>query len=320
VLEWLEGVPILQAKLDELDDQGDVKVDRRALTSLLFRAFLQQYLVDGFFHADPHPGNIFYLKDGRVGLLDCGMVGALNPRMQSQMVELVLSILENDPDRCVEVTLNLADPMDITQPINLAQLQSDYDRLLRKYYNLSLSNLNMGELLGQIMEAARLNNLRLPNNIGLLTKSFANLEGTARSFDPSINLMEEVRPLMTDLFRQQLIGNDPTRSALQTVLEFKHLSLQSPRQVSFLLNRLASETLKLNLVVQDLSAIRKTIDEAANRRSFSTVVGSLIIGAAIMSSSQQTPQLQLLSTIFFGVASLLGIWLLVTILRSGQVK
>jgi predicted unusual protein kinase regulating ubiquinone biosynthesis (AarF/ABC1/UbiB family) len=315
VLEWIEGVPILKAPVAEGKSESD-RTERHRFTSLAFRVFLQQYLVDGFFHADPHPGNLFYLNDGRLGILDCGMMGTLNPRMQSVMVELVLAIMDFDPDRCAQLTLQLAEPMDISQPINLAKLQGDYDRLLRRYHSLSLSKLNVSEAFSQIIEAARNNNLRWPSNIGLLTKSLANLEGAGREFDPSINIMNEVRPLMVDLFRQQLVGNDLTQSALRTALEFKQLSLESPRQVGFLLNRLSSETLKFNLAIQDLNAIRKTLDDGANRRSFSTVVGSLIIGAAIISASQQTPQLQIISNVLFAVASLLGLWLIVTILRG----
>ncbi|MBW4515045.1 MAG: AarF/ABC1/UbiB kinase family protein [Timaviella obliquedivisa GSE-PSE-MK23-08B] len=320
VLEWLEGKPFLQAKLEGKNYGGDVKAERRAFTTLLFRAFLQQYLADGFFHADPHPGNLFYLEDGRVGILDCGMMGVLDSRTQSLMVELVLAIIDADPERCAQITLQLAKPMDMSQPINLLSLQTDYDRLLRRYLNVSLSNLNVGEAFGAILEAARLNNLKLPSNIGLLTKSMVNLEGTGREFDPSVNVVEEITPLMSDLFQRQLIGKDPARSLLRTVLEFKELSLESPRQIGFLLNRLSSETLRINLNIQDFNAMRRTMDDAANRRSFSTVVGSLIIGAAILSTGQQTPQVHLVGNIFFGAASLLGLWLIFTILRSGRLK
>lgn len=318
VLEWLDGVPILKAKLEGKNHGGDSEAERHAISTLLFRAFFQQYLIDGFFHADPHPGNLFYLRDGRIGVLDCGMTGVLNPRMQSVIVELVLAIMDLDADRCTQLTLQLADPMDMRRPINLAQMRADYDRLLRRYYNLSLSSLNIGEAFGQILEAARLNNLRLPSNIGLLTKSIVNLEGAGREFDPSVNAMEEVRPLMTDLFRRQLIGEDPTRSILRTALEFKQLSLESPRQVGFLLDRLSSETLKLNLVLQDLNAMRRTIDDAASRRSISTVASALIIGAAIISTGQQTPQSQLIGNGFFVAASLLGLWLIFTTWRSSR--
>jgi ubiquinone biosynthesis protein len=320
VLEWLEGKPLLQAKLEGKNYKGDIKAERHAYTTLLFRAFLQQYLTDGFFHADPHPGNLFYLEDGRVGILDCGMMGVLDSRTQSLMVELLLAIIDSDPERCAQITLQLAKPMDMSQPINLMSLQNDYDRLLQRYLNVTLSNLNVGEAFGAILEAARLNNLKLPSNIGLLTKSLANLEGAGREFDPSVNIVEEITPLMSDLFQRQLIGKDPARSLLRTALEFKELSLESPRQIGFLLNRLTSETLRINLNIQDFNAMRRTIDDAANRRSFSTVVGSLIIGAAILSTGQQTPQVHLVGNIFFGAASLLGLWLIFTILRSGRLK
>ncbi|WP_416670191.1 ABC1 kinase family protein [Egbenema bharatensis] len=316
VLEWLDGVPILRAQLKGIGFEGDIEAERKAISTLCFRAFFQQYLVDGFFHADPHPGNLFYLRDGRVGLLDCGMMGVLNPRMQSIIVELVLAIIDLDADRCTQLTLQLADPMDINQPPNLAQMKSDYEKLLRRYYNLSLSNVNLGEVFSQILNAARQNNLRVPSNVGLLTKSIANLEGAGREFNPDVNALDEIKPLMRDLFRLQIAGEDPIRSLLRVALEFKQLSLASPRQFGFLLNRLSSETLRWNVAIEDLNTVRRTIDNAENRRSVSTVVAALIIGAAIVSTAQVTPQSQLIANILFGAASFLGLWLIYRILRS----
>lgn len=316
VLEWLEGVPILEAKIEG----ADAEMLRHEFTRTLFRAFIQQYLVDGFFHADPHPGNLYYLKDGRAGILDCGMMGTLNPRMQTVMVELMLAILDLDAERCAQLTLQLAEPMNPAQPTNLALLQSDYDRLLRQYYNLSLSNLNVGEAFGQVLDAARLNNLRLPANIGLLTKSMANLEGSGRQFDPGINILDEMRPLMNDLFRRQLTGDDLERSLLRTALELKQLSLDAPRQAGFLLERLGMETFKLNVGLQDVIGLRQTMEETASQRSLSTLVGALIVGAAIVSVNPQNSSLQTLSLILFVAASLLGVWLIGSLLRSGRVQ
>jgi predicted unusual protein kinase regulating ubiquinone biosynthesis (AarF/ABC1/UbiB family) len=318
-LEWLDGVPILEAKIER--DGIASEAPRHEFTRVLFRAFIQQYLVDGFFHADPHPGNLFYLKDGRAGILDCGMMGTLNPRMQSVMVELMLAVLDLDAARCTQLTLQLAEPMDSSRPIELANLQADYDRLLRQYYNLSLSNLNVGDAFSQVLEAARMNNLRLPSNVGLLTKSMANLEGSGRQFDPNINIMDEMRPLMNDLFRRQLTGDDLERSLLRTALELKQLSLESPRQVGFLLERLGMETFKLNLAMsQDIVGLRQSMEGTASQRSLSTLVGALIVGAAIVSANPQNPRLQILSTILFVAASLLGLWLIWSLLRAGRVK
>jgi ubiquinone biosynthesis protein len=308
VMEWLDGVPLLSAQFTGQDYGGSSADERQAATVLLFRAFFQQYLVDGLFHADPHPGNLFYLNDGRVAVLDCGMMGRLDSRTQAALVEMILAIVSSDAQRCAQITLQLAEPMG---QLDISKLEWDYDRLLHKYSNVSLQNMNASEAFYEILQAARRNNLRWPSNIGLFAKSLANLEGAGRQFNPNINVFEEVRPLMNDMFQRQIVGDDWVQSLLRTGLELKHLSLQSPRQLAFLLNRFSSETLKLNITIQDLDGIQKTMGEAANRRSFSTVVGSLIIGAAIISASAQTPELQLLSNILFGAASILGLWLIV---------
>jgi ubiquinone biosynthesis protein len=315
VMEWLDGVPILSAKLTGKDYNGDIEEERRAITVLCFRSFFQQYLVDGLFHADPHPGNLFYLNDGRVAVLDCGMMGRLDRRTQAALVEMILAIVSNDAQRCAQITLQLAEPMG---ELDLSRLEWDYDRLLHKYNNVSLQNMNASQAFYEILQAARRNNLRWPSNIGLFAKSLANLEGVGRQFNPNVNVFEEVRPLMTDMFQRQLMGDDLVQSLLRTGLELKQLSLQSPRQLAFLLNRFSSETLKLNITIQNLDGIQRSMNDGANRRSFSTVVGSLIIGAAIISSNAQTPELQLLSNILFGTASILGLWLLIKIIRSGN--
>jgi ubiquinone biosynthesis protein len=308
VMEWLDGVPLLSAQFSGKDYGGSSDNERQAATVLLFRAFFQQYLVDGLFHADPHPGNLFYLNDGRVAVLDCGMMGRLDSRTQAALVEMILAIVSSDAQRCAQITLQLAEPMG---ELNLSQLEWDYDRLLHKYNNLSLQNMNASQAFYEILQAARRNNLRWPSNIGLFAKSLANLEGAGRQFNPNVNVFEEVRPLMNDMFQRQLVGDDLLQSLLRTGLELKHLSLQSPRQLAFLLNRFSSETLKLNITIQDLDGIQQSIDGAANRRSLSTMVGALIIGAAIVAASAQTPELQLVGNILFGVASILGLWLII---------
>jgi ubiquinone biosynthesis protein len=243
------------------------------------------------------------------------MMGRLDRRTQAALVEMILAIISNDAQRCAQITLQLAEPMG---ELDLSRLEWDYDRLLHKYSDLSLQNMNASQAFYEILQAARRNNLRWPSNIGLFAKSLANLEGVGRQFNPNVNIFEEVRPLMTDMFQRQLVGDDLVQSLLRTGLELKHLSLQSPRQLAFLLNRFSSETLKLNITIQNLDGIKRSMDDGANRRSYSTVVGSLIIGAAIVSSNAQTPELQLLSNILFGAASILGLWLLIKIIRSGN--
>ena len=316
VMEWIEGVPLLSATLPK-PPAGQPDTERQEIVTLLFRAFFQQVYVDGFFHADPHPGNLFYLGGGRIALLDCGMIGRLDPRTQQILTEMLLAIVDLDAQRCSQLTLELAQS---DRPVNLERLEQDYTRMLRKYYNLSLSQVNFSEVFYELLQIARNNRMRLPGNMGLYAKTLANLEGVARSFYPEVNVFEEVKPLLVDLFRRQLLGTNPFETFLRTALDFKSLSLRSPRQVELLLDGVTSETLKWNVSLQNFDALRRSLDNAANRLSFSIVVGALIVGAAIVSTGSQTVQMSVISDVFFAVASFLGLWLIASILRSGGLK
>lgn len=307
VLEWLEGKPLLAAEVE----------CKQEVTTLLFRAFFQQFYIDGFFHADPHPGNIFYLNNGQVALLDCGMVGSLDPRTRQILTELLLAIVDLDAQGCAQLTLKLSESI---QPISLVQLEMDYEQMLRKYYNLNLSQVNFSEVVYEILQISRNNKIKLPGNLGLYAKSLANLEGSTRKFNPDVNILNEIKPLMTDLFRQQLVGDTPLQSNLRTILDLKSIYLKSPRLLEVFLERLTTETLNWNLRIQELEPLRVSLDASANRLSFSIVIGSLIIGAAIISTGGKTRELAILSDILFTTASIIGLWLVVSILRSGRLR
>ena len=286
-IEWLDGVPILEARLPETKEGKNEAAQRSELTTVMFRAFFKQIYIDGFFHADPHPGNIFYLQDGRLALLDCGMVGRLDPRTQQILTEMLLAIVDLDASRCSQLTLELAEG---GQQVNLNRLTNDYDRMLRKYYNRSISQINFSEVIYEILQVSRNNKIKLPSNMGLYSKTLANLEGVTRSFYPQVNLLEEIRPLMADVFRRQLLGERPVETLLRAGLDFKSLSLRSPRLIELLLERVSSETLKWNIDLPRLDILAISLEDSANRLSFSILVGSLIMGAAIISTGSATTQ------------------------------
>ena len=316
-IEWLDGVPILDANLPQNRDNKDEATQRSEITTILFRAFFKQVYIDGFFHADPHPGNIFYLQDGRIAILDCGMVGRLDPRTQQILTEMLLAIVDLDGRRCSQLTLELAEG---GQQVDLNRLTNDYDRMLRKYYNRSISQINFSEVIYEVLQVSRNNRIRLPSNMGLYAKTLANLEGVARGFYPQINLLDQIRPLIADVFRRQFLGERPVETLLRIGLDFKSLSLRSPRLVELLLDRITSETLKWNIDIARLDILALSLEDSANRLSFSILVGSLIMGAAIISTGSPTTQVSILSNVLFAVASLLGIWLIISILRSGKLK
>ncbi|MCL6434828.1 MAG: AarF/ABC1/UbiB kinase family protein [Leptolyngbyaceae cyanobacterium HOT.MB2.61] len=317
VMEWLDGVPLLLANFNGIGFAGDLTAEKQAIVSMLVRAFFQQIYIDGFFHADPHPGNLFYLKDGRVALLDCGMVGRLDPRTQQVLTEMLLAIVNLDAQRCTQLTLQLAESV---EPVNLARLENDYDRILRRYFNVSLSQINFSQLFYEVLQKARANHLRIPGNMGLYAKTIANLEGVARKLDPDFNFSNQIKPLMTDLFRRQLVGEAPLQALLRTALDLKTLGLQSPRQVELLLERITTETLQWNLNMRDMEGLRRSVDDSANRLSLSILVGALIMGAALTLANGGTGLLFWVSIVLFFSACFLGLWLIVSILRSGRLR
>lgn len=329
VMEWVRGVPLLQAQIGRsptealiLPDSPQAEPDvaaqalakRRDLVRLLVRAFFQQIYIDGVFHADPHPGNLFYVEDSRVALIDCGMVGRLDPRTQQILTELLLAIANLDAKRCSQLTLELAES---APTVNLAQLEADFDRLLRRYYNLSLAEINFSQLIYELLQTARQNQIRLPSNMGLYAKTIANLEGVARKLDPEFNLIEQVKPLMADLFQRRLVGEAPLQDLLQAALDMKNLFLASPRQVELLLGRVTSETLRWNIALRETGPLRQSFNSAANRLSSSIVVAALIVGAATIFSRDPTNQLFFwVSGGLFLTASFFGLWLVFDIFRS----
>jgi predicted unusual protein kinase regulating ubiquinone biosynthesis (AarF/ABC1/UbiB family) len=316
VLEWLDGVPILTADLSQPPGEKNITERKKEITTLLFRAFFQQLYVDGFFHADPHPGNIFYLADGRLALIDCGMVGRLDPRTRQLLTEMLLAIVDLDAKRCAQLTVELSESVG---RVNFQRLEVDYERMLRKYYDLNLSEFNFSEVVYEFLRIARVNKLKVPACLGLYAKCLANLEGAGRQFNPELNLFTEINPLITDLFRRQLFGTNPLQTALRTVLDLKAVSLKTPRQMDVLLDRLTTETLQWNVRLEGLEPVRRTIDKSANRLSFSIVLGSLIMGAAILSTGNDQ-QLTLIANILFVAATVIGFWLVISILRSGRLK
>ncbi|MFM1841293.1 MAG: hypothetical protein RLZZ490_24 [Cyanobacteriota bacterium] len=317
VLEWLDGVPILTADVTQPPTDKSLEERKQEITTLLFRAFFQQLYVDGFFHADPHPGNLFYLDDGRLAIIDCGMIGRLDPRTRERLTEMLLAIVDLDAKRCSQLTVELSESIG---KANLQRLEVDYERMLRKYYDLSLAEFKFSEIVYEFLQIARVNKLKVPASLGLYAKCLANLEGAGRQFNSDLNLFNEINPLITDLFRRQLFGTAPLQTALRTVLDLKAISLKTPRQMDVFLDRLTTETLQWNVRIPDIDPIRRSIDKSANRLSFSIVLGSLIMGAAIISVGSNSQQLTFVANILFAAAALVGSWLVISVLRSGRLK
>ena len=234
-------------------------------------------------------------------------MGKLDPKTQKVLTEIALAVVNADAARCSQLTLQLAEHSD-TDP---EQLERDYNQLMGKYRNLNLAEVQFSQLICEMMAIIRDRNLKMPGNMALYAKTLANLEGIVRQLNPDVNLVEEARPLVGDLFRQQLVSDQSIPAALSTALDLQRLLQKSPHQLNILLERLTAGKLKFNLGLKDVEQLGQNLNHSANRLSFSIVIGALILGAAIVATHHQ------LSLILFILASLLGFWLLLSIARSG---
>ena len=194
VQEYVDGIPARQ--LDRLEDAG---YDRVILARRGAHVAWQMALEDGFFHADPHPGNFLILPGNRIAMLDFGMVGKLSTHRQEQMVQLMRSVVLQDPEACAGVLASWSDGM----PVKFEQLTSDIEDVISEYYGVPLAELDVTALLADITGLLRNYNLVLPSDIALLIKAIITLEGFGRLMNPNFDLMSEAEPLVKRMMRQR---------------------------------------------------------------------------------------------------------------------
>jgi ubiquinone biosynthesis protein len=201
VQQYIDGIPARQ--LDRIEDAG---LDRVLLARRGAIVAWKMALEDGFFHADPHPGNFLILPGNRIAMLDFGMVGKLSHGRQEQMVQIMKSVVMEDPATCAAVLASWSEG----QPVKTEQLMADIEDVISAYYGVPLAELNIAALLADITALLRNYDLILPSDIALLLKAIITLEGFGRLMNPSFDLMSEAEPLVKRMMRKRY---SPTRLA-----------------------------------------------------------------------------------------------------------
>lgn len=201
VQQYIDGIPARQ--LDRIEDAG---LDRVLLARRGAMVAWKMALEDGFFHADPHPGNFLVLPGNRIAMLDFGMVGKLSHGRQEQMVQIMKSVVMEDPATCAAVLASWSEG----QPVKTEQLMADIEDVISAYYGVPLAELNIAALLADITALLRNYDLILPSDIALLLKAIITLEGFGRLMNPSFDLMSEAEPLVKRMMRKRY---SPTRLA-----------------------------------------------------------------------------------------------------------
>jgi len=316
VQDYIDGIPG-----SDLAAVDAAMMNRKALARRGSGAVLKMMLEDGLFHADPHPGNVFYLPDNRLALIDFGMIGRLSEARRYEVAMLMHGMVTSDTDAVVEVLLDWRDDEENEVEINPARLHNEIDAFIDQYKGLPLKRLNLGAMLSDLVTILRENQLVLPTDLSLMIKAFITLEGMGRQLDPDFDIAAEAAPFLQ---RIMLAHQSPTalaKRSWRTVSSAADMLAGLPQDVSQLLRAARRGKLRVEVDVVPLKHFGDRLDRAASRLTIGIVTASLIIGSSIVMTVASESVLGGLPTwglIGFISAVLGGIWVLISIRRGGK--
>ena len=313
VQDCVDGIPGHETA--RLDAAG---LDRRLLAQRGAQAVLKQIVEDGLFHADPHPGNVFYLPGNRIAFIDFGMVGRLSVRRREELLQLLLGLVERNPQTVADV---LMDWTGDDHGVNLSTLETEIETFVDQYHGAPLAELNLGQMLGDVTAILREHHLGLPSDLALLIKAFITLEGMGRGLDPTFHMTTEALPLLRQVVRARYRPKVVALRAWQTLRRTLAVAEQLPHDVSRLLRNARRGRVHVGIDVAHLKRVGDQIDRAANRLTMALVIAALIIGSSIVMTVKGGPTLFGLPAFgFIGFASAFvgGLWLVRAIWRSSK--
>ena len=292
--------------------------DRNLLAQRGSQAVLKMIVQDGFFHADPHPGNVFYLEGNRIAFIDFGMVGRLSQRRREELLNLLLGLVERNPQTVADVLLDWTGD---EHGVNLAVLETEIEAFVDQYHGTPLAQLNLGQMLADVTTILREHHLGLPSDMALLIKAFITLEGMGRGLDPEFHMTTEALPLLRQVVRARYQPKVVANRAWQTLRRTLAVAEQLPHDVSRLLRNARRGRMHVGIELAHLKRVGDQIDRAANRLTMALVIAALIIGSSIVMTVKGGPTLFGLPAFgFIGFASAFvgGLWLVRAIWRSSK--
>ncbi|CAG0953331.1 aarF domain-containing kinase [Phycisphaerales bacterium] len=274
-LELIEGRP-----LSRLDPEKMPPDERRALVENGARAIFRQCLEVGYFHADPHPGNLFALPGGRICFIDCGMTGQLDERTTSQLGDLIAGVVTGDIERVIAVVgaLSDADPSKLEE----RPFRADVREFVSHFQSVPLERLDMGRLLREFFERLRAHGLRCPGDLVLLIKAMTTIESVAAQFDPEFDMVGFARPYVESLVKRKHGPAAWSKRVQSGVIRYAELLEDLPNDVRYLLGQLKRNRLGVNLEHRGLHRLTHTIEHASRNISFALIIAAMVVGSSIL--------------------------------------
>lgn len=312
-IEYIDGI-----KVSEVQTLCDAGYDCPLIVQRGADVVLHQIFTFGFFHADPHPGNIFVLPGNVICLLDFGMMGAVDRRSRELFVNLIHSVVRRDEPRAAQVMLRLSE---YDNEPNITQLEKDVAAFISRHMFKPLNEIELSRLMQHLLELATKHRMRIPPDLFLMLKALAQLEGIARRLYPEFDMIQNVAPFIRSVKMARIAPSRLSRDLLELVEQAHEFLTDFPKDLLEISRSLRQKKMSFTLVLKDLDKMLITHDQISNRISFAIIIAALIIGSALIVISNMPPMfygISLIGLIGFLTAAILGIWLLIAIIKKGR--
>ncbi|RZN36525.1 MAG: AarF/ABC1/UbiB kinase family protein [Methanosarcinales archaeon] len=312
-MEYIDGVKT--SDTDRLEAEG---LNRSVIAARGADLIFEQILVHGFFHADPHPGNIVILPDNVICYLDFGMMGRIDRQTRDEIVDLVVAVVRQNEVKATDVLLRLT-TQDVL--VDRRKMELDVADLTMQYIGKPLKEINAGRLLRQFMDLVSHHRLQIPPNLFLMIKAITTVEGLGTVLDPDFDCMSSATPFIKHIRRERMNPKRVASNMLNAGAEIIHLFKEIPEAFRDILTQAKSGETTIKFEHRGLEPIQKTLDQVSNRISFAIVLSSLVMSSSLIVLAGIPPvwhEIPIIGIIGFLGAGVMGFWLLFSILRHGQ--
>jgi len=324
-LEWTSEIMNVQEHVDGIPgtDLAAVKaagLDPKLLAARGAEALLKMILIDGFFHADPHPGNVFYLPGNRLAIIDFGMVGRLSPVRRNQVVDLLAGLARMEEEAMLDVLLDWAGDVYVDE----AKLAADVDELVFDYEGVALKDIRIGPLLKSFVTIIRNHSIVMPSDLTLMFKALITMEGLGRQYDPDFHVVDHLSPILRQAITDRYRPAGMLRRGRATIGQFLNLVGSVPRDLARLLRDARRGKTHFHLDMKRLDTFGRQLDRTIDRATMGIMTASLVIGSAIVMTVNEGPSiwgipvLTVLGFLGYVVAFFNSMWIILGIWRSGK--
>lgn len=313
-LEEIHGVELTKWK-----EANFTQKQRDRIVANGAHAVVKQTLEIGFFHADPHPGNIFVLKEEKLCFIDCGMTGRVEESMRRDLAMLLYGVATKNIDRVMGAFLRLGDVS--PDEVNEREIRKDLSDFIERFTSGPMGDVDMGSMLLAFMDGLRKNNIKCPGDLILMIKALITIEGVGKELSPNFNLIDCAKPTIEKLVKSQLGFKAIKERSQASALLWAQLAERLPDDASRFLDRIRRNRLRINVDIESIEHMTDAMDRSSRNVSWALIISALIVGSSIMVLANRTDQIDLrsvLGLLGYLFAGTLGVWRIIKHLRIGR--